>query len=44
MITYLKPTFLYSITSTEDIEKDVELNIFNIGILRFLLFFRKISL
>jgi len=39
MITYLKPTFLYSITSTEDIEKDVELNIFNIGILRFLLFF-----
>ena len=39
MITYLKPTFLYSITSTEDIEKDVELNIFNIGILRFLIFF-----
>ena len=30
MITYLKPTFLYSITSNEDIEKDVELNIFNI--------------
>ena len=27
------------LTSTEDIEKDVELNIFNIGILRFLLFF-----
>ena len=39
MITYLKPTFLYSITSTEDIEKDVELNIFNIGIFRFLIFF-----
>ena len=39
MITYLKPIFLYSITSSEDIEKDVELNIFNIGILRFLLFF-----
>ena len=27
IITFLKPTFLYSISSKEDIEKDVELNI-----------------
>jgi len=39
LIAYLKPTFLYFISSNEDFEKDLELNIFNIGILRFLLFF-----
>jgi|TARA_Y100000385_G_C13045954_1_gene617477 hypothetical protein len=39
IITFLKPTFLYAISSKEDIEKDVDLNLFNIGILRFLLFF-----
>ena len=39
IITFLKPTFLYAISSKEDIEKDVDLNLFNIGIYRFLLFF-----
>jgi len=39
IITFLKPTFLYAISSNEDIEKDVDLNLFNIGLLRFLLFF-----
>lgn len=39
IITFLKPTFLYAISSKEDIEKDVDLNIFNIGVLRFFLFF-----
>ena len=39
IITFLKPTFLYAISSKEDIEKDVDLNIFNLGVFRFLLFF-----
>jgi hypothetical protein len=39
IITFLKPTLLYSISSKEDIEKDVELNMFTIGIIRFFLFF-----
>ena len=39
IITFLKPTFLYAISSKEDIEKDVDLNLFNIGLYRFLLFF-----
>ncbi|PDH48278.1 MAG: hypothetical protein CND37_03825 [Bacteroidetes bacterium MED-G20] len=39
IITFLKPTFLYAISSKEDIEKDVDLNLFNIGVFRFLLFF-----
>ena len=39
IITFLKPTFLYSISSKEDIEKDVELNMFTIGLVRYLLFF-----
>ena len=39
IITFLKPTFLYTISSKEDIEKDVDLNIFNLGVFRFLLFF-----
>ena len=39
LIAFLKPTFLYFISSNEDFEKDLELNIFNIGIIRFLLFF-----
>ena len=39
LITFLKPTFLYAISSKEDIEKDVDLNIFNLGVFRFLLFF-----
>ena len=39
IITFLKPTFLFSISSKEDIEKDVELNMFTIGLVRYLLFF-----
>jgi hypothetical protein len=39
LVAFLKPTFLFSISSKEDIEKDVELTIFTIGITRFLLFF-----
>ena len=39
IITFLKPTFLYSISSKEDIENDVQLNMFTMGFLRYLLFF-----
>ena len=39
LVAFLKPTFLFSISSNEDIEKDVELTIFTIGITRFLLYF-----
>ena len=39
IITFLKPTFLYSISSKEDIENDVELNMFTMGFLRYLLYF-----
>ena len=38
LVAFLKPTFLFSISSKEDIEKDVELTVFSIGITRFLLF------
>ena len=39
LIAFLKPTFLYFISSNEDFEKELELNMFNIGIVRFLMFF-----
>ena len=39
LVAYLKPTFLYFISSNEDFEKELELNMFNIGIVRFLMFF-----
>ena len=39
IITFLKPIFLYSISSKEDIENDVELNMFTMGFLRYLLYF-----
>ena len=38
IITFLKPTFLYAISSKEDIEKDVDLNLFNIDFIDFYYF------